>query len=473
MIIMAPELLTAGFIVVIISLDLLINSKNRNFLGYVYIAMTAAVAGAVYFVNWDGSLFNGAYVSDGISQFSKIAILIASIATGLLSINTIKVKEKYIGAYYALLLSATLGMMLLVSSKELITLYVALETTTISLYGLTAIYKNDDLSLEAGIKYMILGAISSAILLYGISIIYFSTGTTYLQGILSKITGFEALTPYMALGMILILLGVGFKLSMVPMHVWTPDVYQGAPIPVTAFISVASKAAGFVFAIRLFEFTFIKYSYIWVPVMAVLAVLTMTIGNLMAIPQKNIKRLLAYSTISQAGYILVGFVSASETGVSSVLFYLLVYILTNIAAFAVVAAFSNAAGSDNLEDYAGLAQKEPLLAMAFLISLLSLAGIPPMAGFAGKFYLFYAAMQKGYTWLVVIAALNSTVSLYYYLLVIKQVYLFDRTKEIKKIIVPMGVKFTLAVLIVSIILLGIFPTAVIDWTISISQKLFM
>jgi len=249
-------------------------------------------------------------------------------------------------------------------------------------------------------------------------------------------------------------------------------VYMGAPTPVTAFISVASKAAGFVFAIRLFAYSFIDLQHIWVPIMAGLAVLTMTLGNLIAIPQKNIKRLLAYSTISQAGYILVGFVGASVVGTSAVLFYLPVYVFTNMAAFGVIIAFSNAVKSDYIEDYAGLAQKEPMLAMAFLLALLSLAGIPPLAGFVGKFYLFYAAMQKGYAWLVIIAALNSTVSLYYYLLVLKQMYLHDRTKEIEKIKVPITVKVAIILMLVCILLLGLFPTAIMDITIDISQKLF-
>jgi NADH-quinone oxidoreductase subunit N len=275
------------------------------------------------------------------------------------------------------------------------------------------------------------------------------------------------------MALIMTLLGVGFKLSMVPMHVWTPDVYQGAPTPVTAFISVASKAAGFVFALRLFAYMFIRLDYVWVPILSVIAFLTMTIGNLMAIPQKNVKRLLAYSTISQAGYILVGFVGASVIGISSVMFYLLAYTITNIAAFAVVAAFAKSTGSENLDDYAGLAQKEPLLALIFMFALLSLAGIPPLAGFVGKFYLFYAAMQKGYTWLVVAGALNSTVSLYYYLLVLRQMYLTDRKKEMPKVVMPFGIKLTLLITMAAIFALGLFPGRVLDITTDIAQKLFL
>jgi NADH-quinone oxidoreductase subunit N len=361
--------------------------------------------------------------------------------------------------------------MFLFSSKELITLYIGLELATVSLYALAAIYKTDDSSTEAGIKYLILGAISSAILLFGISLIYGITRTTYIDGVMAY-TSQSPVGPIFVIALIMTLLGAGFKLSMVPMHLWTPDVYQGAPTPVTAFISVASKAAGFIFAIRLFSYMFVRLDYIWVPLLSIIALLTMTVGNLMAIPQKNVKRLLAYSTISQAGYILVGFVGASVIGISSVIFYLLAYTVTNIAAFAVVTAFSKATGSDNLDDYAGLAQKEPLLALLFMLSLLSLAGIPPLAGFVGKFYLFYSAMQKGYVWLVVAAALNSTISLYYYLLILKQMYIFDRKKEFPKIKIDFSVKIVLIFTMIVIFIMGIFPGPVLDLTTDIAQSLF-
>ncbi len=465
------EFIITGIIVVLLMLDFIIKDK-KEVIGVVYSVLMFALMLFVMFFNRQGKLLDGAYVADGISWFAKITILAAAFLTGLMSINTIKVSKKYSAAYYILLACSTLGLMFLVSSKELITLYVGLELATISLYALAAMHKNDALSLEAGIKYLILGAVSSGILLYGLSLIYGVTRTTYLDGIMSYAsTG--AISPVFIMALIMTLLGVGFKLSMVPMHVWTPDVYQGAPTPVTAFISVASKAAGFVFALRLFAYMFIRLDYVWVPILSVIAFLTMTIGNLMAIPQKNVKRLLAYSTISQAGYILVGFVGASVIGISSVMFYLLAYTITNIAAFAVVAAFAKSTGSENLDDYAGLAQKEPLLALIFMFALLSLAGIPPLAGFVGKFYLFYAAMQKGYTWLVVAGALNSTVSLYYYLLVLRQMYLTDRKKEMPKVVMPFGIKLTLLITMAAIFALGLFPGRVLDITTDIAQKLFL
>ncbi len=254
---------------------------------------------------------------------------------------------------------------------------------------------------------------------------------------------------------LLILLGMGFKLSMVPMHVWAPDVYEGAPTPVTAFISVASKSAGFVFLIRLFFGAILDFRALWVPLLIVTAVLTMTVGNLAAIPQRNVKRLLAYSTISQAGYILVGFVGAPAAALRAVLFYLLVHTFTNMAAFTAVIAFSSATGSDRLEDYAGLARRQPLLALAFTLALLSLAGIPPLGGFVGKIDLFYAAMKQGYLWLVIVAGLNSIVSLYYYLLVLKRMYIEEGAAAAARITLSFPVKAVLVFTIVGILALGL------------------
>jgi NADH-quinone oxidoreductase subunit N len=467
---LTDELAMAAILVFVLLADLF--GANRKIIGAVFSATVLGLLTYIILHKRDGVILSGAYVYDGLSWFSKIMILLGAGLTGIMSMDTVKVRERHTGAYYMLLAASTLGMMVLVSSKELITMYIGLELATISLYALTAIYKKDDLALEGGIKYLILGAVSSGLLLYGISLIYGMARTTYLDKIL-YLTSQGAAPPLFILGLILVILGAGFKLSMVPMHVWTPDVYVGAPTPVTAFISVASKAAGFIFAVRLFSYAFIKLQFVWVPILAVLALLTMTIGNLVAIPQKNVKRLLAYSTISQAGYILVGFVGASVIGMSSVIFYLFVYTLTNVAAFAVVAGFERITGSDNLEDYAGLAQRSPLLALTFMLALLSLAGIPPLAGFTGKFYLFYAAMQKGYLWLVIAAALNSTVSLYYYLLVLKQLYIRNPKAEVKKIELPLSIKLVFVVTIIGILVIGILPTKLIDLTVDIAQKLFM
>jgi NADH-quinone oxidoreductase subunit N len=464
------ELCTASLVVVVLVVDLL-SAHGKRPLWACYLAGTAALLVIAFVSRWQGMLFGGSYVADGLSWYAKLLILLGAGLTGALSMNALPIREKYHGAYAALLLTASLGMMVLVSSKELITMYIGLETSAVSLYGLAAISKKNDLSLEAGLKYLILGALSSGILLFGLSLIYAGTGATTLDAIRAAVAA-RGQDPLLLLGTVLMLLGVGFKLSMVPLHVWTPDVYQGAPTPVAAFISVASKSAGFVFALRLFSWTFAGSIAVWGPFFIAASVLTMTFGNLVAIPQKNVKRLLAYSTISQAGYILVGFMGAPVLGASAVLFYLLVYTVTNIAAFTVVIAFSAATGSDQLEDYSGLARREPLLALALTLALLSLAGIPPLGGFVGKIYLFYAAMQQGYLWLVIVAALNSILSLYYYLLVLKRMYIQEPTVERPRIRMPLPVKVVLLVTIAGIFLLGLLPGAIMNAISEISRSIF-
>ena len=454
------ELATAGLIVLVLVVDLAMK-QGRKTLWLFTLAGTIALLVLAAFARSDGSFFGGAYVADGLSWLSKMIILVGTVGTAAVSLNAVKVRDKFFGAYSALLLSATLGMMVLVSSKELITLYVGLETSAVSLFGMSAIAKRDELSLEAGIKYVILGTLSSGILLYGLSLIYAATGTTYLESIRGALSG-RGLQPLSVLGIVLILLGTGFKISMVPLHVWTPDVYEGAPTPVSAFISIASKSAGFIFAVRLFLGAFADFKTLWGPLLIAAAVLTMTVGNFVAIPQKNVKRLLAYSTISQAGYILVGFVGAPAAGMSAVVFYLLVYTLTNLAAFAVVIAFSEIVGSDQLEDYSGLARRQPLLGLAFALALLSLAGIPPLGGFVGKIFLFSAAMQEGYLWLVIVAALNSVVSLYYYLLVLRRMYISEPARNYPRGIVSLPLKAVLAVSIAGIFWLGILPGSLMN-----------
>ncbi len=467
---LADELILGVSLILILLIDFI--SKNKRLTGYFFNLIILALIIFVILNKREGQAFYGAFVYDSVSWYAKIVFLAGAFLTGLLSVSTIRIKEKYYGAYYMILGASTLGMMFLASSKELITLYIGLELATISLYALSAIYKDDNSSLEAGIKYLILGAISSGLLLYGIGLIYGATRTTYLEKIIIYVSSQE-INPVFIIGIILLILGTAFKLSAVPMHVWTPDVYHGSPTAITGFISVASKSAGFIFVLRLFSYTFLKIDYIWVPIISVIAFLTMTIGNLIAIPQKDIKRLLAYSTISQAGYILVGFVGASVVGISSVLFYILVYTFTNIAAFAVVAGVEKHTGSCSIYDYASLSQRNPLLALTFMLSLLSLAGIPPLAGFVGKFYLFYAAMQKGYLWLVIAAALNSTLSLYYYLLILKQLYIRNEKVEGDKIKLSFSIILVLIICTAAIIILGIIPAGIVDITLDAGQGMFV
>jgi NADH-quinone oxidoreductase subunit N len=476
----AVELCTAALLVAVLLADV-IAPRSTNATGYrgggrravwlVFIIGIVAILGVCLAAGGDRVLFGGSYAGDGISWLAKIIIVIGTGLAGAVSVGSVPIREKYNGACAALLLGAALGMMVLVSSRELVTMYVGLETSSISLYGLAAISKKDVFSLEAGIKYLVIGALSSGILLYGLALVYTATGSTTLDGIRSALAG-QALAPLAAAGIILTLLGVGFKITMVPMHVWAPDVYQGAPTAVSAFISVVSKSAGFVFAIRMFSSAFADQRQLWETFVMAGAVLTMTVGNLAAIPQVNVKRLLAYSSISHAGYLLVGFLGNPSTGTSAVLFYLLVYTFANIAAFAAVIAFSSATGSDKLEDYAGLARRNPALALVFTFALLSLAGIPPLGGFVGKLYLFSAAMERGYLWLVVVAALNSVVSLFYYLLVLKQMYISDSPAGAVALKVSFPVKAVLLLTTVGTFWLGIIPGPVMRVFSDVSTRVF-
>jgi NADH-quinone oxidoreductase subunit N len=471
---MAPwslELATAGLMVAVLLVDVFARQGKRIVWGC-YLVGSVVLLFLALASRGGADLLGGSYVADGLSWIAKIIIVIGAGLTGAVSMSSLSIREKYHGAYAALLLAASLGMMVLVSSKELISLYVGLETSSVSLYGLAAISKRDDLSLEAGIKYLIIGALSSGLLLYGLSLAYLSTGTTSLDAMRAAVSA-SGPTPLLLGAVAFVLIGVGFKLSMVPLHVWTPDVYQGAPTPVSAFISVASKTAGFVFALRLLSFAFADLRAVWEPLLMAVAVLTMTVGNLAAIPQTSVKRLLAYSSISQAGYILVGFLGSPAYGASAVMFYLLVYTVTNVAAFTVAIAFSSATGSDRLDDYAGLARREPLLALAFVFALLSLAGIPPLGGFVGKFYLFAAAMQKGYLWLVIVAALNSILSLYYYLLVLRRMYISEPPLSSPPLRTAPSVKVVLLVTTVGIFWLGILPGPVMSVISEISAKVFL
>jgi NADH-quinone oxidoreductase subunit N len=449
------EIATASLGIAVLLVDLA-SRHARRAIWATSVAGLAIILALAVATHETSTILGGSYVADELSWLAKPLILLGAGLTAALSVNSVAIRVKYTGAYAALMVFATLGLLILVSSRELVTLVVGLETSAICLVGLTAISKQDDRSLEAGIKYLILGALSSGVLFYGLALLYAAAGSTSLEsiGAAAAARPGEAL---IVLGTVLALLGVTFKLSAVPMHVWTPDVYQGAPTPVAAFVSVASKSAGFIFAIRIFLVTLPELRPVWLPLVLGIATLTMTVGNLAAIPQTSVKRLLAYSTISQAGYLLVGFVGSPDAGLAAVIFYLLVYTVTNVAAFAVVIAVSLATGSDRLEDYAGLARRSPLLALTFTLALLSLAGIPPLGGFAGKFYLFSAAMARGYSWLVVVAALNSVVSLFYYLLVLKRMYIQEPAAGAPTIRTSWTVRVVLAISLVGVFLLGIVP----------------
>lgn len=401
------------------------------------------------------TVFGGMLRYDWLGFFFKMLFIFGAAITALFMLDHETLGKR--GEAYILLVAATLGMNLMAASADLVMLYLAIETTSIPLYVLAGFLLSDKQSTEAGFKYLLFGAMTSAIMLYGFSLLFGFSGTTNLYE-LAAMTEAGQLSLGVALGVvILVVVGLGFKVSIVPFHFWAPDVYMGAPTPVAGFLSTASKAAGFVVLTRLFLAAFPSIAYDWASLLAVLSAVTMTLGNLVALKQTNIKRLLAYSSIAHAGYAMIGVAAASELGVTSVVFYLVAYILTNLAAFGIVMAFSRVAGSDEIRDYAGLSRRAPGLAIALLVAFLSLAGMPPFGGFVAKVFVFAAAVQVKMVWLAVVGILNSIVGVYYYLTILKVVYLYrmeGEDEEAHPIPLTRPYAIALVILTVGILLVG-------------------
>ena len=459
-----PEVFLFLWAILIFVLDFFWRREKQN-LGYV--ALVGVILTMLLALNSpQGKLFGGMFLADSLSSFFNMIFLLTGFLAIASSIDFVRRLRAHQGEYFALLLLCMVGMMFLASAGELITLYVALELTTISLYVLAAYLKNELKSSEAGLKYLILGAVSSAILLYGISLIFGLTGTTFLKEIkmalITKFLSYGEIGSALILSFVFFIAGFGFKLALVPFHMWVPDVYEGAPTPITAFLSVASKAAGLVAFIRVFFESFLVFQVDWVLLMAVLAALAMIIGNIIALLQTNIKRMLAYSSIAQIGYILLGIVAATSRGLASVSFYVFVYLFANMGAFIAAIAFSHTTGSDEIKDYAGLSRRSPVLAAMMAVFMLSLVGIPPLAGFTGKYFLFSAAIEQGWIWLVVVAILTSVISLYYYVGVVRQMYFQTSTTE-KPIAMSATLKLALIISVIGVLIFGVYPNIFINF----------
>lgn len=421
---LSPELSLTILALVVIFLDLVV--KRRIVVVLTALLGLAVPAGFAFALatnlpaNHHG--FFNMLIVDQYAIFFKLLFLLIGAIMILISYDYVNKYVRSAGEFYALLLLSVTGMMLMASTSELISIYISLELTSIPLYIMAGLLRNDDRSAEAAVKYVLLGAMSSAILLYGFALLYGLTGTTDLHSIAQATLtqGFAGGNILLLMADIFVLAGFGFKISAVPFHTWAPDIYEGAPTPATGFFSVGSKAAGFAALIRVFIDGNLGPSngQTIVILLSVIAVLTMTLGNVVAIAQSNVKRMMAYSSIGQAGYILVGFAASAGTnssaGTGSALFFLFVYVLTNLGAFAGIVALGHALGTENIRDFNGLRFRNAWLAVGTSICLLSLAGVPPMAGFIAKFFLFAAAWQQGLTWLVVIGVLNSLVSMGYY-----------------------------------------------------------
>lgn len=425
--VLMPELIMVGFAVLVMMVDITIdhNSANqRKWLAWTALVgvVLTGVATALLWLRPDAS-FQGAAASDNFANAVRMIVLVATGLGILLSSGYIPKINKQEGEYYTLLLLCAAGMMMMGAATDLIVVFIALEVFSLALYILSGLHQTNARSTESAMKYFLLGAFASTFFAYGAALIYGATGSTQYAVIAEMLASGQGNMALLYPGMALLVVGFGFKISMVPFHMWTPDVYQGAPTPVTAFMSVGTKTAAFAAFIRVLLMALPTQHETWGGALAILAVLTMTLGNFAALRQVSLKRMLAYSSVAHAGYILVGVVSGTAAGANAALFYLFAYAFMNIGAFAVLIALENAQEGDVLANRAaGIAERWPWLALAMSIFMFSLSGIPPLAGFWGKFFLFKAAVDSGWAWLVMIAMLNSAVSAYYYLRVIVSMY---------------------------------------------------
>ena len=427
---LTPEFALTALAFLVFTVDLFLPERSKEWLAGLSVVSLVAVMVVALVMRPAGSveLYGGLIVVDDFGLFFKIFFL--GIGVGIIALSWEYARERlqHRGEFYGLLLFSILGMNLLAMSRELLTAYISLELLSFSLYVMVAYGLREARSNEAGIKYIIIGALSSAIMLYGLSNIYAALGTTYFSGIAEELAS-PAASPVLWIGVALLVVGLGFKLSAVPFHMWAPDAYEGAPLPVTAYLAIGSKAAAFALTLRLFAEAIIPAVNLWSEwqlVIAVLAAITMLLGNLVALAQRNLKRLMAYSSIGHVGYALAGVaVLGSDFALAAkgVIFYLVVYAVTNLVVFAGITAYYNREGKDDIADLAGLADRQPFTAAAIAIGLFSLAGLPIFAGFTAKFYLFAAVADGGMLWLAGVAIFTSLVSLYYYLQVMRQMYI--------------------------------------------------
>jgi NADH-quinone oxidoreductase subunit N len=466
-----PEISLLCFALLIVVVDLFVTRKGVLPILSVIGALVAAFFTVGLWGSASISAFNNMIAIDQFGLFFKLLIL-ASLVLVVMASNKYVLKfEKFQGEYYAVLMLSAIGLMLLVSAANLITIYVSLELSSISLYALVSFLK-DKTSSEAGLKYLILGAVASAILLYGMALTFGLTGNTGLTAIADYFSTSSTASPLLLTGLVLIIAGFGFKIASVPFQLWVPDVYEGAPTPITAYLSVASKAAGFAVITRILMTAFGQPDWLhaeWAIIIAVLAALTMTVGNVTALVQTNIKRLFGYSSIAQAGYLMVGLAAmgmATQGNAdirSGIIFFLFSYTLTNLGAFIAIIAISNKINSDQIADYTGMGKRSPLLAGALTLFLVSLTGLPPTAGLIAKIYIFNGAVDQGLLWLVVIAVINSVISAFYYFRVVKIMWMGEPASQDK--VTSSWPEWTaLAVCCVMVVVIGVAPGAFVGLT---------
>ncbi|MBI4115912.1 MAG: NADH-quinone oxidoreductase subunit N [Candidatus Omnitrophica bacterium] len=454
-----PELIVLGTAFALILLDLFVSNKRLLILLGV-LGIGAALI-SVRYPHEPLSLFFGFFVLDPFSFFFKLASL-GIVAITLLASLAYKPPLPYSGEYSALFLFMAFGLILMGSSNNLLMIFLSIEFVSILSYLLVGFLKKNPQSKEAALKYLLFGSTSSGVMLFGMSILFGLTGSIDLNMIQARLLTAPVSQALVVATILLMMVGLGFKISMAPFHMWAPDVYEGAPTPVTAFLTVGPKALGFAIILRILHTSFLELQSEWSVFLSVLSMLTMTIGNVIAISQTNIKRLLAYSSIAQAGYILIGLAVSNVIGVQGVLVYLIAYALTNLGAFLCVIIVSNHFGNDEIESYAGLSEKSPFLAFCLTLFLLSLAGIPPLAGFIGKYFVFASAIEGKFFTLAVVAALNSAVAAFYYFKVVRLMYLVPaETKE--PLDHPIPLFLALIITLAGIIVMGVWPSPFIEF----------
>lgn len=462
-----PEIFLSVLAMALLLINVFVPSKQKSYIGYIsFIGVVVAVV--LVGAGWGQYVtsFSGSVVLDKFATFFKLIFLISAGLAILISDQYMEREECNHGELYPLILFTVVGMMLMASGTDLMTIFLGLEVMSVSLYVLAGFNRANLKSNEAGLKYFLLGAFSTGFLLYGMALTYGATGTTRIGKIAYQVgmMSLPSANIMLLAGMLLMITGFAFKIAAAPFHMWTPDVYEGAPTPMTAFMSAGPKAAGFAAALRILLVAFPTMVIDWSQLFWVLAVLTMTVGNITALRQDNIKRMLAYSSIAHAGYCLVGFASGNSTGIAGILFYMLSYTFMNIGAFAVIILVGKKGEANgNVSDFAGFGFKHPVLAVAMSIFLFSLAGMPPTAGFIGKFYLFSGAIQKGYTWLAIIGVLNSAASVYYYLRVMVYMYMKEPTEEFEWVSVTAPIALSLTISVAGTLVLGIVPSYILQF----------
>lgn len=469
----APETIVVLTALAVLTIDLTSTRELETRYRFA-IGVLVAVVGCAAAIAWmllfhtHANAAGGMLVVDPLTQLVKIGVLVLMIFTVLISIESDF--TAHVGEYLALILLATVGMMFLVSAEDILMIFVSLELTSLSLYVLTAFNKRNIKSAEAALKYFLFGSMAAAFMLFGLSLLYGLTGSTNLVRIATALTG-KGLDPLLIVAIVMTVIGFGFKVAAVPFHLWAPDAYEGAPTPAAAFIASGSKVAGFFIFAKVMMLGFAgaegsgawrAYASGWVPTVAIVAALSMVLGNLVAIVQTSVKRLLAYSAIAHAGYMLLAVLSHDRQAVASLVYYAVTYGLTTIGAFGVVVVVESRAGDDKLSSFAGLSRRAPVTSFCMMIFILSLAGIPPLAGFFGKFYVFAAAIKTGapnlgLLWLVILAIAMSAVSLYYYLQVLKQIYVADAAEGAGEIKVPLINQIALCILAALVVLFGCLP----------------